>query len=54
MFDVTTGGPPVLVGIVAAKMKVAYRTTPGRARYWSKWIDGELGPHEALALEDGE
>ena len=135
VFDVTTGGPAVLVGIVAAKMKVAYRTTPGRhifmvvgenadfvdamlapgrryhaaliagpgykarfvfkpvhaagraelggwlretswvvttddslvwqqensasvegkrARYWPKWIDGELGPHEALAPEDGQ
>jgi hypothetical protein len=135
VFDVTTEGPAILVGIVAAKMKVAYSTTPGRhifmvvgenadfmdamlapgrryhaalvagpgwkarfvfkpvhadaraelggwlretswvattddsldwqwqnsasiekklARYWPKWIDGELGPHEAFTLEDGE
>jgi hypothetical protein len=25
-----------------------------RARYWPKWIDQPLGPHEALAPEDGQ
>jgi len=135
VFDVMPGGPAVLVGIVAAKTKVAYRTTPGRhifmvvgenadfmdamlapgrryhaalvagpgfkarfvfkpvhadargeldgwlretswvattddsrawqeenrasietkrSLYWPKWIDGTLGPREALTLEDGE
>jgi hypothetical protein len=35
VFEVTDPGEPVLVGIVAAKMKVAYRTTPGHHVFMS-------------------
>ena len=49
VFDVTTAGPAELVGIVAAKMKVAYRTTPGRHVFMvvgenADFVDAMLAP----------
>jgi hypothetical protein len=62
VFDVTTAGPAALVGIVAAKMKVAYRTTPGRHIFMvvgenANFMDAMLAPgrlyHAALVAGPG-
>jgi hypothetical protein len=49
VFEVTDPGESVLVGIVAAKMKVAYRTTPGHHVFMSigenaDFMDAMLAP----------
>ncbi len=49
VFEVTDPGESVLVGIVAAKMKVAYRTTPGHHVFMSigenaDFMDAMLDP----------
>ena len=49
VFEVADGRPSALVGIVAAKKKVAYRTTPGRHTFMiigesADFMDADLQP----------
>jgi len=49
VFDVTDSGPAVLIGILAAKKKLAYRTTPGRHMFMiigenADFLDSNLTP----------
>lgn len=49
VFDVTDSGPPVLIGILAAKKKMAYRTMPGRHMFMivgenADFLDSNLAP----------
>jgi hypothetical protein len=51
VFEVTDPGDPLLVGIVAAKMKLAYRTTPGHHVFMSV---GENADFMDATLEAGK
>jgi hypothetical protein len=62
VFEVTDGSSPVLVGILAAKKKVAYRTTPGRHMFMivgenADFLDSNLAPgkvyHVVTAMGPG-
>jgi hypothetical protein len=50
VFDVTESGPPVLVGILAARTKVAYVTTPGPHTFM---IVGENADFMEATLQGG-
>lgn len=55
VFDVTDTGSPVLVGIIAAKKKVAYRTTPGRHMFMvvgenADFLDSNLAPGKVYVV----